>query len=730
MADTVLMQGETLSCLKNTRGIIELCLDNKQASVNKFNTQTLNELHAACQLIQQQKDVKGLVFTTAKDSFVVGADITEFLPYFKDSSEKMEGWLEKTQKLYNAFEDLPFPTVAALHGMCLGGGFELALSCSYRIASSKASVGLPETKLGIIPGWGGCVRLPRLIGADNALEWIAGAATYPAQTALRYGAIDAVVELDRLKEAAFQMIEEAQAHRGHWPHYDWQKRAEEKKSPLTLRSDIEKTMVFQTTRAFVASKAYPHYPAPLEAVTVVEKTAHMRRDEALAVERKAFIKLTQSPVAESLITIFLADQYNKKQAKKYSSKGKVVKSASVLGAGIMGGGIAYQSASKGIPILMKDIQPEALVLGMTEANTLLLKQLENKKIDALTMGKVLSSISPTLSYGDFKKVDVVVEAVVENIEVKKSVLADVEKEINEDAVLASNTSTISINELAKGLKRPHKFCGMHFFNPVHRMPLVEVIRGEKSDEATIGTVVSYALSMGKVPVVVGDCPGFLVNRVLFPYFWAFGQLVAEGVEISRLDKVMEKFGWPMGPAYLLDVIGLDTAWHAEKIIAKGYPDRMTFESPSLLEVLVKAKRLGQKNKVGFYRYSVDKKGKLKKELDPTLQQVIQGVFKTKNDKLSDDDLIMRMMIPLIHESTRCLEEGIVGSPMELDLALINGIGFPPFLGGAIKYLDFYGMQAFADKAQSFRSYGACYEPSELLKKMTREKKSFYQGENL
>jgi 3-hydroxyacyl-CoA dehydrogenase/enoyl-CoA hydratase/3-hydroxybutyryl-CoA epimerase/enoyl-CoA isomerase len=719
MAEKTLFQGNSITCSRE-HDIANVQFNNQKSSVNKFDAATLEELRSSIDQVQKEKGLKGLVLTSSKDAFMVGADITEFLSFFK--KKNVEPWLEKTHKLFNDIEDLPFPTVSAIHGFCLGGGCEVVLSTCFRIATPQAKVGLPETKLGIIPGWGGCIRLPRLIGVDNAVEWIASGQTWDSKEALKVGAIDAIVDVQQLLPAAYKLIE--QAHSG---KLTWEKRRFTKTSPLRFKSPIEKQMAIETSKAFVGAQAGKHYPAPLEAISVIEKTADMNRDQALAVERKIFAGLTQTNCAESLISIFLSDQYNKKHVKSYTQKAKPVKRAAVLGAGIMGGGIAYQSASRGVPILMKDIQIDALEKGLGEARQLLMKQMERKKLDAMGMARTLSAITPTLSYGDFQTVDLVIEAVVENEGIKRNVLSELSKQVRKGTVLASNTSTLAIDKLASATTEPENFCGMHFFNPVHRMPLVEVIRGSKTSEETIGTVVQYALQMGKIPVVVKDCPGFLVNRILFPYLWGFFSLVVEGVHPYEIDKVMERFGWPMGPAYLLDVIGIDTASHAQHIMNQGFPERMPLENPSILERMNKEKRLGQKTQVGFYRYSVDKKGRPQKNPDADLDNLLSSFLSKKEEKttLTQEDIIDRMMIPLINESALCLMDGIVSSAQELDLALINGIGFPPFLGGALKYLDFFGFEHFTKRAQQFRHIGKAYEVPALIQEHTQTKRSFY-----
>lgn len=721
MAQQPFYTGENITCHLLENGIVELIFDHAKASVNKLDAQTLKDLRGAVDAVKSQSNVKGMLISSAKDVFIVGADITEFLGHFEASEEKLNSWLMDTHRLFNDIEDLPFPTVSAINGICLGGGFEVCLTTSYRVASKNARVGLPETKLGLYPGWGGTIRLPRLIGADNAIEWIAGGTTYKPQAGLAVGAVDAVVENEQLKEAACDLI--MQACEG---KLDWQARNAEKKAPLKIVTPIEASMVFEGAKGFVAAKAGPHYPAPIKAISVMQACAGLTRDQSTEKEVSGFVKMAKSDVAESLVTIYLSDQFNKKKNKKLCSDAIGVKRAGVLGAGIMGGGICYQSASKGVPVLMKDIAPEALELGMNEAGKLLNKQVERKKIKTDQMGKVLSTINPTLSYGDFGSVDLVVEAVVENENIKKSVYKELESHVSEDTIIATNTSTISISKLAEGTKRPENFCGMHFFNPVHRMPLVEVIRGKQTSEKAVATTVAYALQMGKTPIVVNDCPGFLVNRILFPYFFGFAGLVKDGVDFKRIDKVMEGFGWPMGPAYLLDVVGIDTAVHAADVMAEGFPDRMSYEGETAMTVLKGLKRYGQKNGKGFYSYEPDRKGKPKKKSDPEVYSMLNTVIKNKVE-VSDQDIIDRMMIPMINESVRCLEDKIVSTAMEVDLGLIYGIGFPPFRGGALKYADRVGLSSLVDRANQFSHLGAAYKPTAMMVEMGKNGQKFYQN---
>ncbi|MDO6817374.1 fatty acid oxidation complex subunit alpha FadB [Cobetia amphilecti] len=715
----MIYSGKTLTVEANQDAIALLTLDLEGESVNKLASYVLKELGEAVEAIKATADLKGLVIRSAKEAFVVGADITEFHQMFEKDEAFLIDMNMNIHGIFNAIEDLPFPTVTAINGLALGGGCEITLTTDFRVMADSARIGLPETKLGIIPGWAGCVRLPRLIGADNAIEWICGGTENRADKALAVGAVDAVLPVAELDAAALDIL--ARANAG---ELDYQARRLEKTSPLKLNA-IEQMMAFETAKGFVAGKAGPHYPAPVEAIKVIQKGAGESRERAQAIEAKTFARMALTDVAFNLVGLFMNDQVVKKKAKGYEKQASEIKQAAVLGAGIMGGGIAYQSASKGTPILMKDINGEAIELGLKEARKLFGKGVERGKLTTEKMAQGLSNIRPTLSYGDFGNVDLVVEAVVENPKVKASVLAELEDNVAEDAILTSNTSTISITRLAESLKRPENFCGMHFFNPVHRMPLVEVIRGEKSSDAAIAATVAYARQMGKTPIVVNDCPGFLVNRVLFPYFGGFSLLVEKGADYQRVDKVMEKFGWPMGPAYLLDVVGMDTAVHANAVMAEGFPDRMARDGKTAIQVMYDNQRLGQKNDLGFYRYEEDRKGKPKKLADDEAQALVaQAVSETR--EFSDEDIIARMMVPLCMETIRCLEDDIVGSPAEADMALIYGIGFPPFRGGALRYVDAMGVAEFVALADSLADeLGPLYRPTEALRERAKRGEAFY-----
>ncbi|MDL4913232.1 MAG: fatty acid oxidation complex subunit alpha FadB [Enterobacterales bacterium endosymbiont of Blomia tropicalis] len=713
----MLYQGANLSLRWLDDGIAELVFD-AAGSVNKLDTQTVASLGEAISVLEQQAALHGVLLSSAKPTFIVGADITEFLSLFDAPAEKLSHWLRFVNGIFNRLEDLPVPTIAAIDGYALGGGCECILATDLRVATPAARIGLPETKLGIMPGFGGSVRLPRLLGADSALEIIAAGKEIDGCKALQLGLVDAVVESDKLRQAAITMLKDAAVEGS------WRKRRAPKLLPLKL-SPIEAAMSFTLAKSMVMQAAGKHYPAPITAVKTIEAAAALDRNEALKLETAAFVPLAQSDEARALVGIFLNDQYVKGLAKKRGNESSAPAQAAVLGAGIMGGGISYQSAWKGVPVIMKDINSQALALGMNEASNLLNKQLERGKIDGTKLASVIAAIQPTLDYTGFERADVVVEAVVENPQVKAKVLAETELHLRKDAVLASNTSTIPISQLSQALQRPENFCGMHFFNPVPRMPLVEVVRGEKTSEATISKVVAWASKMGKTPIVVNDCPGFFVNRVLFPYFAAFSLLLRDGADFRQIDNVMEKqFGWPMGPAWLLDVVGLDTAHHAQSVMAEGFPQRMKKDYRDAIDMLFAAGRYGQKNGKGFWCWEKDKKGKARKAPDSEVDALLQQVCQPKR-VFSDEEIVNRMMLPMLSEVVRCLEENIVASPAEADMALVYGLGFPPFRGGALRYLDTLGNSNVVDQAKRYTALGTLYELPALLVQKAHQHESWY-----
>jgi len=710
----MIYQGNAITVQQLDNGIAELKFDLQGESVNKFDVRAVKELSEAIDALEATDGLKGVLATSGKGVFIVGADITEFGAVFEAGGDAVISHLALNNDNNNRLEDLSVPVVVAINGFALGGGMEFCLACDCRVASTAATIGLPETGLGLIPGWGGTVRLPRVAGVDVAVDWMVSGRPQKAAAALKAGVLDQVVEPEQLRDAALATLQ--QCIDG---ELDYATRRAAKTGPLQTDAD------FEAIKSAVAAKVGPHYPAPVAVVAAMQEAADKDREGALAVEGAAFAAVSATDTADALVGNFLGDQLVSKKAKTWEKRAdKKVQLGAVLGAGIMGGGIAYQSALKGVPAKMKDIAQAGLDLGMKEASKLLAKQVSRGRMTEEKKEAILSSIEPTLSYDGFDQVDAVIEAVVENPKVKHIVLAEVEKCMDKDAVLASNTSTISITYLAEALERPENFCGMHFFNPVHAMPLVEVIRGEKTDDAAVARAVAYANAMGKKAIVVNDCPGFLVNRVLFPYFAGFAMLLRDGADFQAVDKAMQNWGWPMGPAYLADVVGIDTISHCEEVMAEGFPDRMTKSFKYGTDVMFEADRFGQKNGKGFYNYEADEKGKPTRSVSDEAYELLKPhVAETR--EFSDEEIVARCMIPMVTEMARCLEEGIVETVAEADMSLQYGLGFPAFRGGVFRWVDRVGVDKICEMADKYKDLGGLYEVTEGLREMAKAGKKYY-----
>lgn len=699
----------TLSTIDSFPDVVELVIDQQGSSVNAIGQAFLEELGAVCELLESNTDIRGLLISSAKSTFVAGANVFEFPALFEGDAADFQRWIEQAHQLFNRLEALPFPTVSAVNGLALGGGMELALTSDARVIDQSAKVGFPEVTLGLCPGWGGTVRASRLAGVDAALDLMVSGKPVKAETAVALGLADELTSAEMLRETSLTRLK--RMIDGELNHAALR---DKKQQPLGS-ADLD------TLKSAFAKSINPNYPAAGEIVELVAGHTALAFDAALKAERDSFQRLGATTSTQSLVGLFINGQRVKQASKTLARNALPVKETAVLGAGIMGGGIAYQSAVTGTPVIMKDIRQESLDLGISTASKVLDKLIKKGRMDEAGKSDCLGLIQPTLSFEGFEGVGLVVEAVVENEAVKRAVLAETETKLSPDAILTSNTSTISISSLAGALTRPENFCGMHFFNPVPMMPLVEVIRGEKSSEAAIATAVDRAVKMGKTPIVVNDCPGFLVNRVLFPYFNAFNRLLHDGVDFQRIDRVMESFGWPMGPAYLADVIGLDTMVHADQVLQAGYPERMGHDDQPIIERLLEQGALGQKNGRGFYDYA---EGPHNKQASAEALELIRGQAK-RQVQLNDQEIVDRMMIPLCLESFLCLDEGVVASAAELDMALIMGLGFPKFRGGALRYIDHVGADEFAARVEKWGAEGPLYQLPESFRGHCRGAKRFF-----
>lgn len=706
-----------------------LGLDTVGKSVNVLSKEVLTEFQCYLEEIRNSSFKALVLISRKKNIFIAGADIGE-IQKIKDESE-CEALLKEGHKILNTVEDFPLPIIAAIHGACLGGGLELSLACDYRLCTSEqvTRLGLPEVKLGIIPGFGGCVRMPRVIGFRSSLDLILTGKSVSGEKALKLGLVDACVPQKDLEERAFKWAQDLLKKEKKEGHPLKRKKHFQPKGFLNvfLESFFGRLLVFRQAKKMLLEKTKSFYPAPLKALNVIYQTyKDSKRDRSLKKESKAFVKVAMTQVSQNLISLFYLIEGAKKKfpsSKDHSFKVQdKVKQVGILGAGTMGGGIAYVMANKGFVAEIKDINHQALGLAMKTAYGLWKKNFKRKRISSWEFEKKMSFIGGRLNYEGLKDADVIIEAVVEDMNIKKQVIQECAKKSPPHAIMATNTSSLSVTEMAKAHPYPENFVGMHFFNPVDKMPLVEIIRGEKSSEEAVATVFHLAQKIGKTPIVVKDSFGFLVNRLLIPYMAEALFLLEEGMEIQSLDHhYTDLFGMPMGPLRLLDEVGLDVALKILNIFKSLSKGRIT--APSLAEKMMSSNRLGKKNKKGFYLY--DSKGKclsVDKEVYKDLD-----LKPPRKQALSAQECLERGLFLMINEAAMALEEKVVDSPQELDLAMIFGIGFPPFRGGLLKYADQMGVETIAQSLNAYlKSYKRpVFSPSTALKKRVKEKKLFF-----
>lgn len=713
-------QGSKLALHPLDDHLIELHFNAADGAVNIFDQKTVVELSEALEQLENASEVRGLLVTSGKNVFIAGANIHEFGDVFGTDHATFRHFISPNNRNILRLEHLHFPIVAAIGGAAMGGGLEFCLGCDYRVMADTAVVGLPETTLGIIPGWGGTVRLPRIIGFETAVTAVASGRPYQAAQALEIGLVDAVVPLDQLRDEALALLKRRAADGS-----DYEARRREKHAPLK-HSPAELEALVRVARVHVEKLAGPHWQAPLVAFDSMAKSALLPLPEALEVEFEHFYDVTSRAEARAMVGNFINDQALGRAARQYAKSAGVVEQVAVLGAGVMGGGIAYQNALKGYPVLMKDIHQDALDIGMTEAESLITKRVERGQSSASQGREVMARITPTLEYAGLESSHLVIEAVVENAAIKQSVLAEVESQVAEDAVLVSNTSTIAISRLAEALQRPQNFCGMHFFNPVHAMPLVEVVRGAKTSDRALGTAVGHAMAMGKKVLVVNDCPAFFVNRTLFPMVFAFDQLVTEGVDFEVIDAALEAWGMPMGPAYLMDVVGIDVAVHCFAALEKGYPDRMAPDlAQSALYLLSQHQRYGQKTGSGFYTYTPGEGGRVIKTSDPAAHALLSQRVTSDRITVAAEDLVLRALLPMAIEAARALEERIIDSAAAGDMGLLYGLGFPRNRGGIFRWMDELGLAEICRQADRFSHLGKLYHPTETMRAMAESGSNYY-----
>jgi 3-hydroxyacyl-CoA dehydrogenase / enoyl-CoA hydratase / 3-hydroxybutyryl-CoA epimerase len=692
-----------------SNNIAIITIDLPDSKVNLLSRDTMLELDQ-CIEEAKSKNAKGIIVRSGKDdNFGAGADVQQIRAL---QNEPPEHCYEASKMGKEVFAKLAsFNSLACVHGTCLGGFTELALACKYRIASpdKKTQIGVPEIQLGFVPGWGATVRLPRLIGAEQAFKLISLGKNVDAKKAYKLGVVDQLVEKENFIVEANAILS------GKEP-----KRASVALDKSLRRFLIDKTPIGQAIFAKMAKGAVyaatkGKYPAPPEALKVVLKAISTNEDKLDSVfdkESQAFAKLATTPVSSNLVNIFFAQTESKKTNfdTKNSEKPKVI---GVLGAGVMGAGIAQAAAYKGFEVYLKDIDQAALDKGIQSVKTLFDNLVEKGRMSESEAKEKFALLKGTLNYSDMSNCDLVIEAVLEKLSVKEAVRAELEKVITKPFIFASNTSSLSISEMAKGARQEDKVVGVHFFNPVHKMPLVEIVRGDKTSSETEALAQEFAMKLGKTTVITGDAPGFVVNRILAPYMREAIVMAQDGVPLADIEKAALNFGMPMGPFALLDEVGLDIASHVIKTLHQGLGERMA--PPAVMSEIDNLKLLGRKGKKGIYLYNekgdrqfVKEKKKKRYLFNPEVEAIMTK--HSKGLKKTQGEIQDRLFLAMAAEAARCLEEKVVTAPSQLDLAMIFGIGFPPFVGGICRYMDAMGV-ALATHLLQFCSrhykYTAC-----------------------
>lgn len=714
-----------LSLLIDKKGLANIIFDLPNEKVNKLSAPVMAELEQALNVIRDNKAIRILIITSAKkDIFIAGADINE-IKDLRDEKDAMQK-VSRGQEIMNKIAALKIPTIAVINGVCLGGGLELALACKYRVAvvNQKTQLGLPEVNLGIIPGFGGTQRLPKLVGLAESLKIILPGKAIDVRKAFKIGLVDDLAReeflTEKLSHFANEILQNPETNR-----YLISREDAKKKRFIYETLLFGKYLMYHFARKNLWEKTKGCYPAPFVALEVIKRTYGFTYGmRGFKTELEAFCELCVGDVSKSLIEIFFTSEALKKDSGVDSEVVAAdVDNVVVLGAGIMGGGIAWLFANNNINVRIKDITQNAIAIGYNQ----IIKIFDQlKKIKKLTQEQVnikVSNVSAGTDYNGFSRADLIVEAVVENIAIKKNILAEAEAKVSESAVIVSNTSSLSITDMSHAFKNPKRFAGMHFFNPVNRMPLVEVIRGKETSDETVATVVKLTKKLGKTPIVVKDVPGFLVNRILLPYMNEAAYLLQDGAEMARIDGVIERFGMPMGPFFLADVVGIDVGVKVAHSLQESYGERMRV-ADILNEIYKNHKELlGKKSKKGFYLH--EPKKMINGEINTILTKIqrengVHPIF------IRDEDIVDRCIIMMINEASKCLEENVVKNTRYLDMAMIMGCGFPAFRGGVLRYADSYGIKKVVSRLEEFsKKYPKRFEVSNLLLEMAKKGQKFY-----
>lgn len=691
--------------------IATLMFDMPNSNVNLLSKSVMKELESHLDELKTRKDIDVLLFRSAKEGiFIAGADISEIESL--DNEKMAYDIVRSGQIILSKIMALPFYTIAVIDGACLGGGFELALNCDYRIATQnpKTKIGLPEVNLGVLPGFGGTQNLKHLIGKQKALELILGAKMINGLKAEKLKMVDACVPqgyLDFKLESFIQAVLDDKER----------VKIDAKRYRMNLLERFAPWIIYHFALKEVMKRTKGNYPAPLEVIELFKKTEKLPINEALSLEAYAFARLSVTEVSKNLISVFYSSEKLKHES--FVKKDAVpldIHSVSVVGSGTMGGGIVWLFSNIDKAVRLKGRSYDSIASSFVPISKFYNDVIKRKRLTEREAEIKMGHISYTSNYDGLSNIDLVVEAVVENTQIKKDVYKDLENVVKDDCIIASNTSSLSISMLSEGMKNPERFVGMHFFNPVPRMPLVEVIAGEKTSDETVATVVKLSRDAGKTAILVGDCAGFLVNRVLLPYINESARMFREGASILLIDETIEEFGMPMGPFTLADEVGLDVGYKVSKVLEGAYGERMAV-APILTEV-IDMKLLGKKNQKGFYTYN-GKEKRINKEVT---------AIQPRSRPYNKAEIIDRAMLIMINEAARVLEESIVKDASQLDMAMIMGTGFPPFRGGLLKYADSLGIEkTYHSLLRLQEKYGNRFEPAELIKSMAENNETFYKG---
>jgi 3-hydroxyacyl-CoA dehydrogenase / enoyl-CoA hydratase / 3-hydroxybutyryl-CoA epimerase len=698
-------------------GIAVITFDLPGEPVNKLNAAVSAEFAGVLDRLRDDGGIRAAVLISGKpDSFIAGADIEEFTRLASQS--EAEALSRSGQEMMNRIEASPKPIVAAINGACLGGGFELALACQYRIATDhpKTQIGLPEVQLGLIPGAGGTQRLPRLVGVRAALDMILAGKTERAQKALRIGLVDEVVAPSILRTvaigAADRLAREGAAHRASRGGV---------MGALLDRTPVGRGIVYKKARGTLLEKSGANYPAPLAALEVVRIGLEQGMAAGLAEEHRRFGQLAVGDVSQKLVQIFFATTALKKDdgvSSPVTGALPPVRRVMVVGSGFMGSGIAGTAVLNAeVEVRLKDAELTRVGRGLKAATSILDERLKRRRLTRPQHQRLSALLSATADYSGFTLADLVIEAVFEDLAVKRTVVAEVEREIRPAAIVASNTSTIPIADIAAGAVHPERILGMHFFSPVEKMPLLEVIPHAGTSAATTAAAVRFGRKIGKTVIVVADHPGFWVNRILTPYLNEAGILLSEGVPVELIDRTMTHFGFPVGPVALLDEVGLDVGQKAAGVMHAAFGARL--EPSPVVGRMLADKRLGRKSGRGFYLYTDGKKG----GVDASAYTVI-GVQPRQG--LAPTPVEQRLVYAMLNEAAMAEREDVVRSARDGDIGAIFGIGFPAFRGGPLRMIDDLGARRVVEVLNELAAaHGERFTPAPALVELAAADGKFY-----